>query len=65
MADPTEQITGIIPAVVAGGVAIKMTQSIFGSQTTKGRRGKKGSRKSSASPWSNNPMANGKSKSPW
>lgn len=69
MADAADQITGLLPTVVAGGVAIKMTQSLFGSpQQTRRRKGKgngKARKSSNASPWSGNPMANGRSQSPW
>jgi hypothetical protein len=64
MADAADQITGLLPTVVAGGVAIKMTQSLFGSpQQTRRRKGKGKARKSSGgSPWSGNPMGGSK---PW
>lgn len=68
MADAAEQMAGLLPTVVMGGVAVKMTQSMFGSPQQTRRRGKKGNgkaRKSSSSPWSGNPMANGRSQSPW
>lgn len=69
MADAAEQMAGLLPTVVMGGVAVKMTQSMFGSPQQTRRRGKKGNgkaRKSSGGgPWSGNPMANGRTQKPW
>lgn len=62
MAGEAEQITGVIPVVVTGGVVMGFAKGMQDMYSGKPRRrGKKSSRKY-ASPWSGNPMAGGK---PW
>ena len=66
MAGETEQLTGVIPVVVTGGIVMgfaKGMQDMY-SQPRR-RKGNGKARKSSGSPWSGNPMGNGHSKSPW
>jgi len=64
MAGETEQLTGVIPVVVTGGIVMgfaKGMQDMY-SQPRR-RKGKGKARKSSGgSPWSGNPMGGSK---PW
>ena len=48
MSNVTAQMAGIIPPTVMAGVAIKVTQSVFGGNPmASGRRSRKGTRKTS------------------
>ncbi len=50
----TEQLTGVIPVVVTGGVVMKFTEGVFGNPlktTVRRRRKSKRSRRSSSPIW--------------
>jgi hypothetical protein len=52
MGDTAEQITGLLPTVVAGGVAIKFTQSLFGKpSSSKKSKARKGYPSTKYRPW--------------
>jgi len=68
MADATEQLTGLFAPIVTAGAVVKVTQSLFGSnspqQSKRKRQGKKANKRTAGGggPWSGNPAGGS---SPW
>jgi len=44
MSSPTEQLAGIIPMVIMGGIAVRMTESLYGTPVKK-RKTKRNARR--------------------